>query len=99
MVSAVKQKLVVPPDAAVMFSNGTVVLPSVFRYGRRFHAPLNYAWLLQATRKDGSKYQDYGFARSERNAKEALNAAYRMAKNLLVTFEEMKRISVDASDF
>jgi hypothetical protein len=74
---------------SVTFSNGTTVTPSRYRGSRA--VPISHAWLLQATRKDGSVYQDSGFSGSERNAKHALAAAWRFAQNLMVTFEEVKR--------
>lgn len=86
-----RQKTIVPPEAAVTFSNGTMVVPSALRYGQR-HKPMIYAWLLQAIRKDGSLYQDFGFSVSEKNAEWALRAAWRTAQNLLVTFEEVRKV-------
>lgn len=87
-----RQKKIVPPESAVTFSNGTTVIPTAFRYGQRHIKPIVYAWLLQATRKDGSIYQDFGFSGSEQNAKWALRAAWRAARNLLVLFEEVRRV-------
>ena len=87
-----RQKTIVPPEAAVTFSNGTTVIPIALRYSQRNSKPIVYAWLLQATRKDGSIYQDFGFSISEQHAKWALRAAWRTAQNLLVIFEEVRRV-------